>query len=164
MKHIIHKLKKEIISAIPAVIYFIIVLNLIHFLGSLARQPGDIKYFSYLTVTIGALIIGKVIVIINCFSFINAYPNKPMIYNIVWKVFIYILSINILCGLHIFIHLMFKLKNLSSAMHQLMLDVELPIFASIELCLILVFLAYIIFSEFVRVLGKEKIMYLMFGK
>lgn len=160
---IVKKLERETISAIPAIIYFLIVLNLIYFLGALARQPGDIRYFSFLEVTIGALIIGKVIVIINCFSFINAYPNKPMIYNIIWKLFIYILSINILCFMHVLIHLSIKNKSLIYAMHKLTFDIELPIFWSTEISLVLVFLAYLMFSEFVRVLGKKKMMHLLFG-
>jgi hypothetical protein len=162
-QHILSKLKQEAINAIPAIIYFVIAFNLIHFSSDLAREPGDIQYFSYFTMTLSALIIGKVLVIVNCFSFINAFPRKPIIYNISWKMLIYMACINLLVVLHILLHAAYRLQSFTAAYQRLLFDLRLPIFWSTEMFLILAFLVYITFSEFVRVLGKGRVHHMLFG-
>ena len=41
--------------------------------------------------TIAALILAKAVLIADLMPFINLYPHKPLIYNVVWKTAIYLL-------------------------------------------------------------------------
>lgn len=157
------KLRKEIIHAIPAIIYFLLTFNFIHFIAGLARQPGDVRYYTTLGVSVFALVVGKVIILVNCFSFINAFPKKPLIYNIIWKLFIYNFFILVVRILEIFSHEAFRFKNIHLALEKILYNLSLPMFWSTEFCLVFIFLGYIIASEFVRVLGKKEVIKLIFG-
>src|SRR5258708_6797649 len=121
-------LKQEVIDIIPAVIYFCITFNLIFFITGLALKPGEVRYFSYSTVTLGALIVGKVMLIVNHFSFINAFPTKPLIYNIIWKFIIYIICIVLAWIIEELFHLIFEYDNVLTACKRLQSDFLSPEF------------------------------------
>ena len=89
MNRIFKFIVEETIKVIPAIIFFAISFNLINFTQRLMHKPSTSAGSSYLTATIGALIVGKFILIVNQLPFINAFPKKPLLYNIVWKFTIY---------------------------------------------------------------------------
>lgn len=156
------KIEAEAIEAIPSFIYFAICFNLIHFIGILSRQPGDIRYYTFIGVMVLALVVAKTIVIANFFPFINAFPNKPLIYNIVWKLFIYNLFLLLVRLLDIFVHMTIH-HGYDSAMAKLVYEISLPMFWASELCVVFVFLGFVTMNEFVRVLGKAKVIKMVFG-
>jgi len=157
------RFRREVNGIIPAIIYFLITFNLLHFVAALARQPGDIRYYNTLGVSIFALVVGKVVLIVNCFSFINAFPNRPLIYNILWKLFVYNFAIFLFRIVDLLIHLGLKFRNIDEVFQHLYLQLSIPMFWATELGLVVVFFGYLLFSEFVRVLGKEKVMKILFG-
>lgn len=160
---IVKKIKQEIKSVIPAIIYFAIAFNLIYFTVGLSLEPGEVRYFTPLFVNMGALIAGKVLIIANALPFINVFPHKPLIYNILWKLFIYTLCIYIFWVIETLFHLADKYKKIDSIFQHLKLDMMSPLFWSAMLWLIAVFLIFVIFSEFIRVLGKDKILKILLG-
>ena len=64
--------------------------------------------------------------------------------------------------LDIFIHLTYKF-GADVAINKLLAEVSLPLFWASEVCIMFIFLGYIIFSEFVRILGKDKVIKIIFG-
>ncbi|MDQ3624923.1 MAG: hypothetical protein M3463_20990 [Verrucomicrobiota bacterium] len=45
-----------------------------------------------MSATIAALVIAKVVVITDHFAAVNRFPDKPLIYNVVWKTVIYFVA------------------------------------------------------------------------
>src|SRR5262245_19910631 len=82
-------LKKEIIHVMPSIIYFFIVFNIMHFAVGSMLKPYDALYTSFFGIIMGAILIGKVIILIDSTRFIDMFPNKPLIYNIAWNTVIY---------------------------------------------------------------------------
>jgi len=162
LKHFASWMKEEILRVIPAVIFFGIALNLIYFTVGLALRPDDTRYFSYLTVTVTALVVGKVLLLVNALPFINAFPQKPLIYNIVWKFCIFSVTIFLLEVLHSFLHLWLKTSDATFAWEHLGHELLSPLFWATALCLFLVFGVYITFSELTRVIGIDKMKKIMF--
>ncbi len=162
MKKVLCWLKDEVIRIVPAILYFWISFSLIYFTIGLALRPDDTRYLSYFTVALTALIMGKVLIIVNALPFINAFPQKPLIYNIVWKFCIFSSMIFLIEALHSYFHLCLKLKNSALAWQHLSAEVLSPLFWSAALWLCLVFGVYIFFTELARVIGVEKIRKIMF--
>jgi len=154
-------IKKETIHIIPAVIYFLIAFNLIYFTGGLMLEPGHTRYFTPLAVTLGALIIGKVIILVNAFSFINMFPQNPLIYNIVWKFFIYMFFVFSLWTIETIAKLTDKYENFSLIFQHFKAELLSPVFLATLSWLALTFLIFVVASEFIRVIGKEKIVHLL---
>ncbi len=156
-------LKEEIIKIIPAVIYFAIAFNLIFFTTGLTLRPDDVRYLNYFSVTLMALIMGKVLIIVNAFPWFNAFPSKPMIYNIVWKFIIYSLAVFIVELADTFVRLFLKYDSWEVVCYSLKTELQSPLIWSGVLWLLVVFFIFTIFSEFVRVLGKKQIKKMLFG-
>jgi hypothetical protein len=156
-------IKQEIIGVIPAVIYFCIVFNLIFFTTGLALRHDETRDFSYLTVNLGALIVGKVLILANQFPFIDAFPNKPLIYNIVWKFCIYNICVVLFWAIEECIHLSYKYDNFLAACDKLRSDILSPLFWSTQLWLYMVFLVFILFHEFACAIGKNKVKKMLLG-
>lgn len=156
-------IKKEVLLAYPAIIYFLIAFNLIHFTTALARDQNQIPYFTFLEINLGALLMGKILIIANTFSMMKIFYNKPLIYNILWKFFIYVIFIFSTITLDILFHFFSKLKNMNETLQFLSIEITSPVFWSLMLWIILVFLIFVIFTEFTRVIGKLAIKKILFG-
>jgi hypothetical protein len=156
-------LKEETLSILPAVLYFCIIFNIIYIVSGLALEPGTKRYFSHLSVTIFALVIGKVILLANLLPFINAFPHKPLIYNIVWKFIIYDSLVVILWAADSVVRLSIKNKDITIALQHVKHELSSPLFLATLIWLLLFFLIFILFSELIRAVGKEKVTRMMFG-
>ena len=55
------------------------------------RENG-LPLSSLTTATVAALLIAKVVLITDKFPFINRFPDKPLMYNVVWKTVIYVVA------------------------------------------------------------------------
>ncbi|HSW70834.1 MAG TPA: hypothetical protein VLH77_02520, partial [Gammaproteobacteria bacterium] len=88
MPKLIRWVEHEIYTVLPALIFFGLAFNILHF--SCVLMLGDrVKYTSYFGATLGALIAAKVIIIVRSLPFINLFPNKALVYNISWKLLVY---------------------------------------------------------------------------
>jgi hypothetical protein len=162
MTKILKIIKDEIMSVIPAIIFFLITFNLIVFTENLMLEHTGASYFSYILATIGALIAGKFLIIVNYLRFINAFPNKPLIYNIIWKAFVYCSFALLFRIVEKSIDFSFKYEHLFLIYSHLNILLISPVFWAIQIWLSMLLVIYVIASEFVRVLGKSKINSLLF--
>lgn len=163
MKHFLTWIKKEVISVLPAVIYFLVVFNVIFYVQGLLQDPATTRYFSHISVTVGALIVGKVMLVANSLPFIHAFPHKPLIYTILWKVFIYDSLIVIVWMADTFFHLDFDYRSDSIAWEALITELSSPVFLSSLIWLLLFFVNFVLISEIIQAVGKDKIRRLLLG-
>lgn len=159
----LHWLKEEIIGVIPAILYFCIVLNLIYFTAGLTLKSGVPRYFSHIAVTFGALIIGKIMIVINNFSFINAFSNKPLIYSILWKISIYVFCIVLLWLAHNFLHFYFLFHDGLIAFNILEIELSSPVFWSSFIWVVMTFICYVVFSDLAKKIGYRKMWRIFLG-
>ncbi len=164
MPRIMKALSAEIISIIPAVIFFAITFNLIVLTEKLMIGHNTPSYLSYSLATLSALIVGKCLIIINSIPYINAFPKKPLIYNIVWKFFIYVIFIFIFRIADKALEFYFKDDNATLMYRQVEDLFSRPSFWAIQVWLIMSFTVYIVAGEFINVLGKQQVLQLLLGK
>lgn len=163
MLKVIQWCKKEMIRLIPAILYFLICFNLFHFAQGLMMQPTDIRFTSYLGATLGALLAGKVIIIVETMPFINAFPNKPIIYNIIWKFVIYSFFVLLVQILDYIVQGLYHTKHWSTTYAHLKMDLAQSLFWGVQISVLMFFLIFIVFSELVRVIGETKMKKIFFG-
>lgn len=154
---------EEIISIIPVVIFFIIAFNLIVLSEKLMITHNPPSYLTYTIATITALVVGKVVLIVNAFPFINLFPNKPLIYNISWKFLIYAFFILFFRLLDKYLHFYFMHDRNTVIYDHIKTIVSSTPFWAVQVWILMVFLIYIVASEYTRVLGEDKILTLLFG-
>jgi hypothetical protein len=66
-------------------------LHLVALIRTLMLKRTGIVLGTSVSVTVMALILGKAVLLADLLLFINRYPTKPLLYNVVWKTAIYTL-------------------------------------------------------------------------
>src|SRR5213592_743997 len=85
------KLKEEFFKLLPPTIFFFVALHIVTFIRVLMLKGTGISPLSSMSIAIAALILGKAVLLADMLPMINRFPNKPLIYNVAWKTFIYLL-------------------------------------------------------------------------
>jgi hypothetical protein len=83
------RLKHEILEAVPPFVYFFIAFHLVAVIRALMQQEYGIQPGTVMNATIAALIVAKVVLLADLVPVVNRFPDKPLVYNIVWKTLIY---------------------------------------------------------------------------
>lgn len=163
MSKIISRLKREILGAIPAVVFFFVVFQLLAFTRALILESYGIHVSTFLNATIAALVVGKVVVSVDLLPFINRFPNKPLIYNILWKTIIYMVAAFIVRYVEHIIPFIREHKNLAAANSHLFSEIVWPHFWVVHLWLLVCFFMFCTVRELGRVLGYDQIRSMLFG-
>ncbi|PYL80799.1 MAG: hypothetical protein DMF23_15580 [Verrucomicrobia bacterium] len=78
-------LKKEFFELLPPTIFFFVALHIVAFVRVLMLKGTGISPSSSISIAVAALILGKAVLIADMLPMINRFPNKPLIYNVAWK-------------------------------------------------------------------------------
>ena len=143
---------------------FFVAFNVISITKALMLEAHGIEVSNLAAATVGALLVGKIILVVDKIPFVNKFPDKPLIYNVVWKTIIYMLAV---FGVRYIEHLfpfVWELGNLSAAHQQLMDEVVWSRFWSIQIWLMVLFFGYASFHELVRLIGRDEVLRMFFGQ
>jgi hypothetical protein len=114
-------------------------------------------------VSVSALVIGKAILIADKLPFIDRFPNKPLIYNIAWKTFIYLLIALFFRYLEELIPRLLKHQSWGLANQNIQSEIVWQHFFVVQIWLLVLLFIYSIARESVRIIGKNKILEIFFG-
>jgi hypothetical protein len=156
MKKLAHWLLAEIRAVIPATIFFLILFHLAALTKLLILESHQITATSSAFATVGALIMAKAILIANEFPFIDLFPKKPLLCNILWKTLIY----GMLCFLFRYIEeiipLLSEYGSVGEATRKMMEEISWPHFWAIQIWIVISLIIYTTAVEYMRFFGAEK--------
>ena len=127
----------------------------------LSQHGIDISSFA--AATVGALLVGKVVLVADKLPFINRFPSKPLIYNVIWKTLIYILAVFVVRYIEHITPFIAESGSVFAAHQELLHEVSWPRFWAIQIWLFVLFLVYALLHELVRQLGREATVRMIFG-
>ncbi len=113
--------------------------------------------------TVGALLIAKVVLVADMLPIINRFPEKPLVYNVVWKTAIYVAASMVVHYLEHLLPLWWRMKDLVAANEYLWGEIVWPHFWAVQLWLVVLIFIYCTSRELVRVIGRDQVMKLLFG-
>ena len=157
------KLKEEFIALLPPTIFFFVMLHLVALIRVLMLKGTGIAANTPWQVTLSALILGKAVLVADLLPFINRYPDKPLIYNIAWKTMIYVLVAMLVHYLEHLVDFWKEAGSLVAGNHKLLAEIVWPHFWAIQILLVVLILMYCTMHEFVRILGRDKVLEMLFG-
>ena len=163
MSNLSAKVKKEIGELLPPTLYFFITLHLIAFFRVLMLKGTGIALSTSASVTVGALILGKAVLIADLMPFINRYPDKPLVYNIVWKTTVYVLVAMLVHYLERLIDFWREAGGFIAGNQKLVAEIVWPHFWAVQLLLVVLILIYCTMHELIRVIGVDKVRQIFFG-
>ena len=157
------KIKEEIKELLPPTIFFFFALHLVAMIRFLMLEGDGITLGTSASVTVSALILGKAVLIADLLPFINRYPHKPLVYNIAWKTSIYFLVAMLVHYLERLAEFWRDAGGLVAANEKLLAEIVWPHFWAIQIFLFLLILMYCTMREFVRVIGRDEMLRMLFG-
>ncbi len=83
--------KKEAAEAVLPMAFFFVSFQAIALSRALMLEQYGIVAAagSFIEVTIAAMVVAKVVLIADHLPFVNQFPDRPLIYNVLWKTLIY---------------------------------------------------------------------------
>ena len=90
MSGIVARLKHMVVEVIPTAVFFFLSFEVIAFTRDLILEQHGIVMFTMAVRAIGALVVAKVVVVVDMLPIMNRYLDKPLIYNVLWKAGLYL--------------------------------------------------------------------------
>ena len=164
MQKILGKIRKGFLEILPAFIFFFVMFHILSITRALMLKEYGITSYVPAVAFIGALIVSKAIFIADKFPFLNVYPRRPLILNVLLKTVAFgILTFVFLFAEHLF-RQAHKHGGFAAAFEHLTTDVSWPVFWSGEIWVSILLLFYCAAVEWVRVVGVDKTKEIFFSR
>ena len=162
MSKLSKKIKEELWAMIPPTVFFFFTLGLVAAVRVLMLRGTGIQAATPLQVAVGALILGKAVLIADHLPIINRYPDKPLAYNVAWKTAIYVLAALVIHYLERLIDFWREAGSFVAGNEKLLAEMVWPHFWAIQIILVVLIFNYCVMHELARVIGPSKLREMFF--
>src|SRR4051812_34226560 len=128
MSNLGQKLKKELRELLPVTLFFFVAFELLALSDALMLKQYGIDATTFFGATMLALIVAKVVVITDHFALVNRFPEKPLMYNVIWKTLIYFVAALVFRYAEHLIHFWRRSPDLAEANRRLFGEIVWPHF------------------------------------
>jgi hypothetical protein len=163
MKKILGKLWEEFLKVLPPTIFFLIALTLLAIARALFLRSYGITTAGQLQIVIGALILGKSVLIADLMPFVNRYPDRPLIYNVAWKSLIYNLVALLIHYIERLLDYWKDFGGFIGANREMFEKMVWPHFWGVQIVLIMLIVPYSVAHEIARIVGPKRFRDVFFG-
>ena len=162
MNKTVEILKEEFLAVLPPTAFFFVALHIVGLVRVLMTQGTGLPVMSSAQIALAALIIGKAVLLADLWPAINRFPQKPLMYNIVWKTVIYYVVAS-------FIHYLERLYDFGkeaggivAGNQKLLATIVWPHFTAIQIVLLVIIFNYCVIRELGRAIGEERLLRMFF--
>ena len=163
MKKIAATIKEEFLALLPPTIYFFVALHIVALIRVLMIKATGIAPLTSVSVLVASLVLGKSVLLADMLPAINRFPDKPLIYNVVWKTLIYTVVAFVIHYLEHLYDYARKAGGIVAGNAKMLSEVIWPHFWAVQILLFVLIVLYCLMHELVRVIGREKVQRIFFG-
>jgi hypothetical protein len=156
-------MQREFYEVLPPTIFFLIAFHIVVLDRILLLRQYGLSLSSVAGATVAALLVAKIVLITDKFPFVNRFPDKPLIYNVVWKTAIYVAASLLAHYLEHLIPAWWRMGGFLPATRHLWGEMVWPHFWAIQLWLIVLIFIYCAGRELVRAIGRKQVQMMFFG-
>ena len=164
MSKVLTRAKQEFLEVLPTTIFFLFAFHVITLTNALMLREHGINITNQAAATIGALLVAKVVLIADKLSWINKFPNQPLMYNVAWKTLIYVGGTLVVRFVEHLLPFLWDHESFGLAVHHLFGEIVWSHFWAIQIWLLVLFLVYSAGRELVRALGSEHVLDIFFRR
>ena len=163
MSTLSEKIKEEFVALLPPTIFFFIALGLVSVIRVLMLKGTGIPVSTPIQVAVGALILGKAVLIADLLPIVNRYPDYPLAYNIAWKTMLYMLVATLIHYIERLIDFWRQAGGFVAGNRKMLAEMVWPHFWAVEILLVTMVLVYCTMRELIRVIGRDQMRQIFFG-
>ena len=71
---------------VPPTLYFFVILHIVSLIRALMTKGEGLPPASTASIAVAALVLGKSVLLANVLPYINRFPERPLIWNVCWKI------------------------------------------------------------------------------
>jgi len=162
MPKLVHLIFHEFKKALPPTIFFLVVFHVSMFIGHLDEESLGITVTRSGAAMIGALVLGKIYLLLDERRFVNLSPGTPLVHVTLWKTFLYAVLASVALFLEELIPLAVHHSSLCQAFEEYKSKIIWPRFWANHILLILWVLVYCVVSGLIRIIGKDRVISIYF--
>jgi hypothetical protein len=147
----------EVREALPPAIFFFVGFNLIVLTTNLLVAQYLVAVSNFMLATLGALVVGKAVLIANKFSLVRLYDRAPLIQPILFRTTFYWVVVFFARLLERFVHFLLEGNAADDFFAYLGADFSWRHFIAVSLWLYVLFLVYVTATEFGRLFGRGEV-------
>ena len=163
MKKILWHIGRVIRELLPAFIFFFAVFQMLSASRALVLKEYGIEVPASAIATIGALIMAKVLFLMDKLPFLNLYPRKPLFLNVVVKTIAFSIAACLFFIIEQWVRYGIKANNAGIGWNMLTTEMNWPPFWLRQAWLTLFISFYCSAIELIRAIGKDKAKEIFFG-
>src|SRR6476620_3983227 len=152
----------QVRHALPPTIFFLVGFNLILWTKRLILQEHGIEFSGFFTALVAALLIGKAVLVTDNLPFMRRFDGAPMIQPILFKSAIYWVCVLIVRLAEEVIQFVAAGGAIAAFGDHFVNHFSLPRFLSIQIWLMVLFLAYVTIHELNQLFGDGELYRLFF--
>jgi hypothetical protein len=153
---------KEMTHILPPTLYFFVAFNLIAFTTNLLTRNYWFHLASFMVATGLALIVGKVILVVDKTKLIDRFRGAPLIQPILYKTIFYTAVVFVVRVAERFIHLALDDGGFSAAFEAAAVDFNWRRFVAVQIWIFTCFLIYCTATELSALVGEGQMARLFF--
>lgn len=147
---------------LPPTLYFFIAFNLIAFTTNLLAHNYWFNLASFLLASTTALIVGKVVLVVDKVRIIDKFRGAPLIQPILYKTVFYTVVVTIVRFLERILHFAFDSRGFQLAADAAVQDFTWHRFVAVQIWIFTCFLIYVAASELNALVGDGRLRRLFF--
>jgi hypothetical protein len=155
---------EEIRHILPATIYFFLGFNLVLLTKKLMLEQYLIQFSGFFIASGAALIVGKVVLVVDKMPFLRRYDYAPLAKPILFKTLVYTFFVFLARLLEAFIHYLFAGGAVTGFGHHLLAEFSWHRFIGVQLWVFVLFLGYVTGSEINHLLGDGELAKILFTR
>jgi hypothetical protein len=152
----------QVKHALPPIIFFFVGFNLILLTKRLILQEQGVEFSGFFTAIVAALLVGKAVLVTDNLPFMRRFDGAPMIQPILFKSAIYWLCVLIVRLAEEVIHFVVAGGAIAAFGVHFVDHFSLARFLSIQIWLMVLFLAYVTIHELNELFGDGELYRLFF--
>ena len=152
----------QVKHALPPTIFFFVGFNLILWTKRLILQEHGIEFSGFFTAIVAAMLVGKAVLVTDNLPFMRRFDGAPMIQPILFKTTIYWVCVLIVRLAEEVIHFVAAGGAIAAFGDHFVNHFSWPRFLSVQIWLMVLFLAYVTIHELNQLFGDGELYRLFF--
>jgi hypothetical protein len=152
----------QVKHALPPTIFFLVGFNLILWTKRLILQEQGVEFSGFFTAIVAALLVGKAVLVTDNLPFMRRFDGAPMIQPILFKSAIYWVCVLFVRLAEEVVHFVAAGGAIAAFGDHFANHFSLPRFLSIQIWLMVLFLAYVTIHELNALFGDGELFRLFF--
>ena len=159
----VDSVKKEGRKIIATAVFFAIGFCIILVHNRLLTEGTGFRTVSFARALIGGLIAAKVLISMDMLPFVDAFPHKPIVYNIGWKTFLCAAGALVFLYMEPFLKHLIGRAGLYASHSEALRELMLPRTWATMIWMVVLLLVFVTMQEIGRVIGKDQLKRIFLG-